>query len=402
MITTQRECREFRRMIESYRRERRGRKVAEAFDGVAELVRKGEIKPTDWSVRTLFEETVPDGEKLTREMDVARRNRRGGVVMEAGEAINTSDFSQIIGQISYGTTMQQLDLPELIGSQLCTTKPASTQGIEQIPGVTMLTDQAQDIGEGEEYPRVTVGEQWIVAPKKIKTGFMIEATEEVVSEDKTGLITQQMQRGAEVMAINEERDTLATVCGITTSFVYKDNAPQATYADSHTGFTLDNLAASNTFVDYTDLAVVEALFDAIVDPGTGEPVSITGPMQILHPKALRSPVFRTLNALEVRQGAIDASTPMTITGNPLGSGYFNAYTSLTNQYVKETTSSDSTYFVGQFAKAFERHEIWPTQVFVADQASSTARFERDIISRVKVRRKSAMVVVAPWYVVKCT
>jgi hypothetical protein len=403
MITTQRECREFKKMLESHRKQKAVRRESQAFDAIGELFRKGEIKPTDWSVRTLFENLVPEGERLLSEMDRNRRgSRRGGVMMEAGEAINTGDFSQIIGQINYGTVQRQLELPALIGNQLCTEVPAETQGQEQIPGVAMLTDQAQEVGEGEDYPKITTSAHTITAPKKVKTGFMIEVTEEVIAEEKTGLLMEQMSRGGEVMGINEERDTLATVLGITTSFIWNEGAPQATYADSHTGFTLDNLIASNALVDYTDIAVVEAAFDAVVDPATGEPVSINGSMQLVYPKALKPYAMHLKNTTEYRQGSIDATTPMKIFGNPLGGEFFNDYDLLTNQYVKETTSSDSTWFAGDFKRAFQRRVIWPTQVFVEDQNSSTARFERDIITRIKVRRKSAMAVVAPWFVIKCT
>lgn len=377
------------------------RKFRDVCAAVQESVRKQGVNDR-WSVRQLFEETVPDGREVLAEMDHYAKHGNGHErVFESGP-INTAAFSNIIGSIALGQAQQQLDLPDFIGPQLFEERTAATKEHEVIPGISMLGDQAEAVGEGEPYPKVGTGEFWVTRPRCIKRGFIAEATEEAIREDKTGQLTQQITSGAESMGITVEKDRLRTALGVDTTFRWKDNAAQATYANSHTGFALDNLIASNAMVDYTDFAAVDASFDSVVDPSTGEIVNISGAMQVVFPKSLKVTAARILNSTEVRQGAIDASTPVTISGNPLNDPMFNSYSPLTNQYVKEVTGSDTTWFAGMFSRAFADYVYIPTEFTTENRGTSDAMFERDIALRVKVRRSSAPTVIAPWFVAKCT
>lgn len=397
MLNTVNECKDFRRKLESRRREGR---YHECLQEVNDFRRGGEIGD-NWSIRTLFEEIVPDGREAVRMMETSRRGGGRTFVEAGGDAIVTADFSNIIGQLTYADVLEQFEMPAFIGRELMPEKTAATQQQEIVPGVSMIGDKAQSVGENEDYPLVGLNEQWIVAPNKIKTGFMMAVTEEMIAEDKTGQVMDHMNQASEWLAVNQEKERLNTILGITTSFRWGNNAAQATYANSFTGFTLDNLIASNGLADYTDLDTVDNAFSETVDPATGEPVMIAGPMTVLVPRALRNTANRVINATEVRVGDITTGSGIqTIGGNPLQ--YTDSpYTVKSSPYVSNITSSDSSWFVGDFQKAFEDRVVWPLGMFVEDSNSSKL-FERDWVTRLKVRRKSAPTVRRPWYVKKCT
>ena len=69
--------------------------------------------------------------------------------------------------------------------------------------------------------------------------------------------------------------------------------------------------------------------------------------------------------------------------------------------VKQRTSSASTWFIGDPARAFAYMENWPITVVSAPD-NSEAEFTHDIVSRFKVSERGAAAVIEPRYMVKCT
>jgi streptogramin lyase len=89
-----------------------------------------------------------------------------------------------------------------------------------------------------------------------------------------------------------------------------------------------------------------------------------------------------------------------MSANPL-SGNGTPLTIESSQYVKARTSSDSTWFIGQFKKGFAYMENWPITVEKAP-ANSEAEFMQDIVARWKVSERGAAACLDPRYAVKCT
>lgn len=353
-------------------------------------------------LRALFESLVPDGYEYLRDLDFSRRRygRTGIPLREAADAVDTSVFSNIIGQVTFSSVLDALDQPDFIGQSLVTTTPAETQQVEIIPGISKIGDVAEDVGEGEEYPIVGVSEEYITAPRKVKDGFILPVTEEAIAEDKTGVLEQRLSGATESLGITWERELLDTCLGQTTSYSRNGGDAQATYGDSHTEGDFDNLKASNALVDYTQIEDAALLWDDMTDPNTGDPVTIGGAIQIVVPTALEFTAHRALSGT-IEQGAIDASTPRTITANPLDLQTRRNYTVLTSQWVKDRTSSASTWFMGNFPSAFQYREIFPVQLNRADRNSEKG-FSRDIVTQIKVRRKGAPAVIEPRKVIKST
>lgn len=387
MIHTANECRDTFRMLES--RQREGRQAyQEACSEIAEARRLGDIN-NNFSLRTLYEETVPDGREALREME-SRRRQGNSVFMEAGGgAVTTAHFSNIIGQISYADMMTQFENPELIGGELLTQIPADTAQPVMLPGVTMVGDKAQTVGENEEYPEVAIGEQYVTLPRVDKKGFVLSLTEETIFEDKTGQVMDAFNRSVEFLAINREKMRLSTILGVTNTYSRNGGPTQNTYGDTHTQGAGDNLIASNALVDKASLNASKAAFNLLTDPDTGEPIMLGKDLVIVVPDALEWTVAEILNATEYQTTPSLGSTAVRMkTINPIYIGG-RTYTPVSNQYVYTVGSSATSWWIGNFKKAFVERVVYPEQIQTQDRSSDLS-FSRDIVTRIKCRYKSAM------------
>jgi hypothetical protein len=380
------------------------------FEELGEDVRSGSARipmgeASSYSMLRLFEELVMDadgnpcGHMILREAQDRGKGMLCKVLREAADAVSTTHFSRVFGEFTNSRFLDTMESPAFIArEQLVTVVPAQTGYETTVPGIAKLGDLAEDVGEAEDYPRIGLSEFHANIPRAVKDGFIVEVTEEVLFEDKPGLIMRTVQRATESLAITMEKEILDVVLGITTTYRRNSGAKQATYANSHSNGDFDNLVASTALVDYTDIEAGTLAWDAMTDLETGEPVMITGNLQLVHPSALAFTVANILNATAYKLGADSASVQMTVSNPVTNRGL--SITPVTSPYVKQRTSSDSTWFLGDFKRAFEYHEIIPPQMLTDDGGES--RFNRDIVSRSKVRRRGVTAVVAPWYVLKFT
>ena len=106
---------------------------------------------------------------------------------------------------------------------------------------------------------------------------------------------------------------------------------------------------------------------------------------------------RIINATEIRFNDGASNTTQTVSANPVAGDY----EILSNQYVKARTSSDSTWFLGDFKKGFEYRENWPITSVEAPN-NSELEFSNDIVHRFKVSERGTPAVVEPRVAVKCT
>lgn len=340
----------------------------------------------EFSMRDLFEAFVDDGSEYLRSC----RQTDGGFhhLREAADIVDTSKFANINGQIVYTSLIDAYDDPTFIGERLVTNMPTEFNG-EKIPGIGRVGDDSESIGEGDEYPRAVIGEEWVETPETIKRGLILDVTLEEIFFDRTGLITSRAADVGRAIRISKEKRILDVVLGITTIYRRNGAAAVATYQDSD----WDNLAASNALVDWTDIEQAELLFDAMTDPNTGEPISVN-PTTAIVPTALRHTARNILNATEVRSTA--GTNTETLSSSPVQS-----YTIETNQYVKSRTSSDSTWFLGEPKKAFAYMENWPLRLQTQDDTSHES-FNRDVVARYKASERGAPAVMEPRYMVKST
>ena len=106
------------------------------------------------------------------------------------------------------------------------------------------------------------------------------------------------------------------VLGVSTLYSRNGGPLQATYADSHTQGDFDNLVATNTLVDYTDIEAMFLAFENMEDPDTGEPVLPSARLQLVTPGALQMTADSIVTATTVEK-ITNSSNLRTLSGNPL-------------------------------------------------------------------------------------
>jgi hypothetical protein len=262
----------------------------------------------EYSIAEAFKGLVPDGRDVFEALDPSREvdQRSGG---------QHQLFSYITKAVIGQKVMNQFSLPDFVLSRLLPTETSRIQG-EVIPGMTWIGDRGEIVAEGELYPTVTFGEDWVRMPLAFKHGMIIPITREAVFFDRTNLILKMAGMIGEWLGVQKEKEIADTIIdnprGSSTSGQgnrYEWRGTQ--YATYDTGTNWTNSAA-NQLADYTDIENAEALFDNMTDPQTGEPIMIGGNRTMLVMPHNRFLAARLSGASEIRTG----TDPVTIGNNP--------------------------------------------------------------------------------------
>lgn len=388
--------RKLARLLEAARRDRNeGRFFADFKEGLDE----GHIKPQDFSIRALFEDFVPDGREIVGSWSPRSGGGSSGVrLVEAN--VQTSDFSNITGQLVFSMILDAFNDPIFLADRLLRTVPTQFSG-EKIPGIGRIGDEAESIAEGAPYPTAGVQEEWIETPVTTKRGMIVPVTKEAIFFDRTGILLERAREVGQWLGVNKEKRALDVATGSGGS-IYSRNggALTATYGDDSGTHNWDNLQASNALSDWTDVENAELLFDGLLDPNTGEPIIVL-PNALLIPTALKHTAKRLISATEIRRGtdatANVGNATVTLSANPI----LNQYEILTSPYVKARTSSATTWFIGDFPGAFWYMENWPI-TSVEAPPNSEVEFTHDVVQRFKVSERGTVAVAEPRKVVKNT
>lgn len=356
------------------------------------------------SFRELFEHLVRDrhgdlvGNRLVESWNP--RKRQGGDGARLFEAdVSTANFANIMGQITYASVLPVFEWPAFLAPQIARTVPTPFEQ-EKIPGIANPGDVTSAIPEGHEFPKVGIGEHFIETAITQKHGAILQITKEALFFDRTGLILDRARSLAQMLAIDKEKRVLDVALGLTNTYRRNGAAAIASYGDNSGSHDWDNLAASNALADWTDIEAALLLFDGITDPDTGEPVfmNMEG-LGVVVPTALVMTLDRIINATEVRSGDITAGAGIqTIARNARA---VSSLVPLSNQYVKDRTSSATTWFIGDWMNSVTYRENWPIQT-PPDAVSPHDEIHRDIVAGVKVTERGAATQENPRVVVKCT
>lgn len=385
MVTTEKKRRRRRKPVSVAQVKRRVELdgIGPTTSHLMEAIEEGHLRPEDFSIRDLFEGLVEDGAAIVQTFNP---QQAGGTInlLEAGNAVDSSIFSNITGQIVYSRLLEAFEDEMFIGDQVSTTVPTPFNG-EKIAGISKIGDQALVVDEGAKYPTVSVNEDFIETPQTTKRGMIVPVTKEAIFFDRTGMIMKQVGEVGQQLGINKEKRILDVVLGIVNNYKRKGVATD-TYLTSG---AYVNDVTSNPLVDWTDVQVAELLLDSIVDPNTGEPVIVV-PNVIIVPSALKYAAKRVVSATEIRFGETDnAAGTQTLAGNPVEN-----YTIISNRFVKQRTSSLTKWFLGDPKRAFNYMENWPITVTQAP-VNSEAEFAQDIVARFKASERGAAAVVEP-------
>jgi hypothetical protein len=326
-----------------------------------------------------------------------------------GGSVTTAAFANITQQYAYTTVIDAYALPERVFSSLIPVQPTKLQK-ERVPGITAMGDENLVVPENAEYPKAGVGENWIDTPLQRKRGVVVEASWEAMFYDRTGQLTDNLKTQGEQLAINIENRAIACIVdsGETAGYQYRyrwrNLAPMATYGDNSGDHSFDNLAASNTLLDWTSIQTAWLLMMAMTDPFTGQPIMLGAKDLIVPPALVAAAAFAT-------GGNVSRAVPgYATTGNPSKTEIPNPANIFGNLQIRTSqllraspygTNSDSIWFLGDISKAFKYFQSLPLEVTTAP-AGNEAEFTRDCVWRVKTREVGSFVTVEPRAVIKCT
>jgi len=363
-----------------------------------EALEQGHLRPEDFSIRELAEATLSS--ERVRQMDP----RNGGAaLLEAGEAVDVTAFSNITGQVIRSKILEAYQQEAFAVSKLVDTVPTRLDG-ERIAGMGRVSNEAAEVAPGMPYVNLGFGEDYIDTPQTAKHGFIVPVTKEAVFFDRTNLILQRAAEVGEVLGLNKEKRLVDLVIGAMNNYKWK-GVSYNTYSGTGTGTAPDGSWINVTdqeLLDWTDVDAAEQLFADILDPNTGEPVLIQATTVLVMP-AYRHAAHRVFNAAEITYTTA-GETVATTAANPLGR-YRVAESRLAYRRViasgQAAAAAKKWWFIGDFKKAFAYMENWPITV-TKSPVHGEAEFSQDIVVRYKASERGAAAVINPRYIVKST
>lgn len=358
----------------------------EGTDGAAlilqESLDRGELRPENFSVQDLFVALHESGEELLR--SISRRKSGDRSLLEAADAVSTTQFSSIIGQIIYNRIRDAYQDPVFLWPELCETQTTEFLDGERIPGVGRIGDKAEVVDEGMAYPLVGLNEEWLQTDPTRKRGFIVPVTREIIIADRTGIMLKIAAETGYWLGVNKEKRVLDVVTGQKNNYnrngTYTNTyLTSGAYINSQTGNALD--AAGN---EWRALEKADLLFDAMTDPNTGEPVIVI-PDTIVAPSALKKTALRILSATQVEHVDMRSNTATirSTSPNPYGGRDIKVCSS---PYVKYRSGSATKWYYGCPKKAFLYMEVWDIETVQA-ASGHPDEFGRDIWQQHKVSER---------------
>lgn len=321
--------------------------------------------------------------------------------MEAGDGVDVTAFSNIIGQLIINRIMESYQSPAFVASQLVDTIPTRLDG-EKIPGVQKLTDNFDGVVDPSmPYPSYGFGEDYIETPSTKKRGGIVPVTKEAIFFDRTNLVLANAATVGETLGLNKEKRILDVILGVTNNYKWRGTS----YNTYQTATPWINDAGSNELIDWTDVEAVELLFANMLDPNTSEPIVING-MQVLVMPEYKHAAQRVFGAKMIRYGAGGSTSVTTVTeaDNPLAAYSYQVSALAKRRLIASGVSASNAakyWFAGDFKKAFAYMENWPITVTQAPP-NATAEFERDIVAQFKASERGVAAALNPRYVCRST
>lgn len=355
------------------------------------------FRPQHFSLREAARRLIFDkfGDRCGDDFVGACGGRQPARLLETGaDLVSTAAFSNITGQIVFSRILEEFQLPVFVWPSLVETIPTEFDG-EKIPDISGIGDEASTIPEGEDYPFAGVAQNFIETPTTLKKGFIVPVTKEAIFFDRTAVLLQRCAKVGEWLGVNKEKAVLSLVTGGTNSFS-RNGVAYNTYATTGGHGIVNQLG--NVLYDYTDIQAVYDLFDDMTDWTTGEPIVVV-PTQLLVPFLLTPVAWKILNATELRHGTSNTTTPQTLSPNVMqafpGNGQLEV---ISNRFVRNATSSDVKWFMGDFKRAFKWMQNWDIQTEQRG-SESEASFHRDVVQQYKGSYRGIAAVHDPHYVV---
>jgi len=379
---------------------------------LSKLLGEKKLRPDEFSIKELAESFC--GTRWVQRLHPGNTGRfTTRSLMEAGDGVDVSAFSNITGQLIFSKIHEGWEQVATIGDEIFETVPTKLDG-EKIPGIGRITGEGQAVHPGMPFPEIGFGEQYWTTPSTIKHGAIVSLTKEAIFFDRTALILRRAAEMGERLKLNIEKRKLAVLAGITVqigneSFNGNNHSWKGvaynTYATSANAIGI-NAQTSLPLTDWRDIETLEQLFVDLLDPDTSNPIMINPDFLIVQPRKYLTSQ-RIVTATEVRHGDHDATNAVvTLSKNPLaGRSYKVMASPLLYQLLISSgltaTQAAQYWWIGQSKKAFYYMQNWPLQVFQAP-AQSIKEFEQDIVLRWRADERGVPWVADPRFVARGT
>jgi len=389
----------YKALVEHYRAD-----ADSAHRELREQIEGRKIKPTDFNdLGALFEACFGASEYFAcRRGQQLANDVFSRALTEATGAVSTAAFQNISGQIVYSAILDGYMNEEFVMSRLIPEQETKFLDGEKIAGITDIGDETQVRNEADPYALMGVGEDWIFTPAIKDRGGIVPVTWEAVFGDRTGQLLDRCSKVGEARGIAREKQAVdcAVDENVTTHRYNWRGTTIASYGDNSGTHTWDNLAASNALVDWTDLDAMEQLFNAMLNPYTGEPI-LVGAQHLTVCKELEQTARRIISATEIRVATPGYAT----TGNPTltnaANPYNNKYTVVTSRYLAFRMATDTSYFLSDWSK-YAKYMLAERMNVVQAPSNNHDEFHRRIVQQYRVNERGQYVVVEPRASVKAT
>lgn len=322
-------------------------------------------------------------------------NRASMALTEAEGAVSTTSFANITGQIVYSTVLDAYEAEEFVFTRLIPEAPTAFLDGEKIAGITEIGDEAAIRNEGDPYTLAGVTEDWIFTPPVKDRGMIVPVTWEAVFADRTNLLLQRCSDVGKWSGVNREKRAIDCVIdeNVTTHRYNWRGTVIASYGDNSGSHSWDNEAANTPLVDWSSVDLAEQVFNAIVDPYTGEP-ALWDPHHLVVTKQKEQVARRIVSATEIRVAtpgyATTGNPTQTIRSNP----YANKYDVITSRLLAQRLNTDTNWFLGDVSKYAKYMQAEKMQVMQAP-TNSHEEFHRRIVQQYRVNERGAYIVVQP-------
>lgn len=376
---------------------------------LSEGIKSGEFKPTDFSLRELAEAFC--GDQWVKRLNPAYTARFGSMnILEAGEGVDVTAFSNITGQIFYNRILEGWKNATLVSEQLTERIPTTLDG-EKMPWLSHQIQEGAPIHPGMPYPEANFSERYITTPNTYKYGQIVSVTKEMIFFDRTGQALRAAGETGWKLGYNKEKRVLNVVLGIVNTYSLNGTTYNTYLTGTQTPPSYANSQSGTPLVDYTSIQSAVTLASQILDPDTGNPLDniemkqlFVMPARLFHAKRLAaaSEYRSTYPGFAASASEPDGNVQM-IAPNPVGTLQVLtspiAYQQLVNVGGISSTNANEYWYIGDFKRAFAYMENWPITVVQAP-AQSIKEFEQDLVVRYKASERGSPAVLDPRYVFK--
>jgi hypothetical protein len=349
-------------------------------DGIrANLARKPDdplrLDAHDISLADVIAGTMRNGERV---MESLLHGGEEGGVFEGAHLTDTATFRFL----ATGMFRQLADMawttPTLIANSLTTQTEATNapRGRRLPAGVRIKSTDVKDgIGENEEYPVAGPSEFSILTGPVVKFGVIQKMSRELIQTDPTGgLAMDTVRQGEEAEAIKFDIWVLKFLTGVSNNYVANFSGADVSYNTYNAALPGGNanLVTSNPLGTLDAIQNVYNRGATFVNPGNGDLAMAGEVRQILVPHQLRVMAQHLKSITQVER--VDTTTPAT-TYRTFGANPYDVnFDIVSSPWVYNVTGSATTWFAGDFRRAFFLAYLWQREITTRGAESDAAFF----------------------------